>query len=382
MSIQFRRSWTDPDLEQYRSTVIRFIEEQVAPEDEEARKRGHVGHALWRQAGELGLLCADIPEAYGGAGGDFRHEAVFYEEMARRSLTGMNNSVHNIVAHYVLNHGTEDQKRKFLPRLVSGELVGAIAMTEPGTGSDLKGIRTRAERRQGGWSLQGAKTFISNGYLAGLVLVVAATPDDDGTRGKSIFLVETRDCPGFRVGRLLDKLGLKAQDTAELFFDDVQVGDDQLLGGRMGQGMRQLMSDLPYERLIIGVMALAAMEGAYDATLSYVRERHAFGEPIAKLQNTRFKLAEIATEIQVGRAFVDRCVEDLVAGRLDTATASMAKLWGSETQGRVVDACLQLFGGYGYMNEYLIARMYTDARVQRIYGGTSEIMKEVISRAL
>ena len=382
MSIQFRRSWSDPDLEQYRSTVIRFIEEQVAPEDEEARKRGHVGHALWRQAGELGLLCADIPEAYGGAGGDFRHEAVFYEEMARRSLTGMNNSVHNIVAHYVLNHGTEDQKRKFLPRLVSGELVGAIAMTEPGTGSDLKGIRTRAERRQGGWSLQGAKTFISNGYLAGLVLVVAATPDDDGTRGKSIFLVETRDCPGFRVGRLLDKLGLKAQDTAELFFDDVQVGDDQLLGGRMGQGMRQLMSDLPYERLIIGVMALAAMEGAYDATLSYVRERHAFGEPVAKLQNTRFKLAEIATEIQVGRAFVDRCVEDLVAGRLDTATASMAKLWGSETQGRVVDACLQLFGGYGYMNEYLIARMYTDARVQRIYGGTSEIMKEVISRAL
>lgn len=382
MSIQFRRSWSDPDLEQYRSTVIRFIEEQVAPEDEEARKRGHVGHALWRQAGELGLLCADIPEEYGGAGGDFRHEAVFYEEMARRSLTGMNNSVHNIVAHYVLNHGTEDQKRKFLPRLVSGELIGAIAMTEPGTGSDLKGIRTKAERRQGGWSLQGAKTFISNGYLAGLVLVVAATSDDDGTRGKSIFLVEPRDCPGFRVGRLLDKLGLKAQDTAELFFDDVQVGDDQLLGGRLGQGMRQLMSDLPYERLIIGVMALAAMEGAYDATLSYVRERHAFGEPIAKLQNTRFKLAEIATEIQVGRAFVDRCVEDLVAGRLDTATASMAKLWGSETQGRVVDACLQLFGGYGYMNEYLIARMYTDARVQRIYGGTSEIMKEVISRAL
>ncbi|SCK19371.1 acyl-CoA dehydrogenase [Variovorax sp. HW608] len=382
MSIQFRRSWSDPDLEQYRSTVVRFIEEQVAPEDEEARKRGHVGHTLWRQAGDLGLLCADIPEEYGGAGGDFRHEAVFYEEMARRSLTGMNNSVHNIVAHYVLNHGTEDQKRKFLPRLISGELVGAIAMTEPGTGSDLKGIRTKAERRRDGWSLQGAKTFISNGYLAGLVLVVAATTGGDGTRGKSIFLVETLDCPGFRVGRLLDKVGLKAQDTAELFFDDVQVGDDQLLGGRPGQGMRQLMSDLPYERLIIGVMALAAMEGAYEETLAYVRERRAFGEPIANLQNTRFKLAEIATEIQVGRAFVDRCVEDLVAGRLDTATASMAKLWGSETQGRVVDACVQMFGGYGYMNEYLIARMYTDARVQRIYGGTSEIMKEVISRAL
>lgn len=382
MSIQFRRSWSDPDLEQYRSTVVRFIEEQMAPEDEKARKNGHVGHALWRQAGELGLLCADIPEEYGGAGGDFRHEAVFYEETARRSLTGMNNSVHNIVAHYLLNHGTEDQKRNYLPRLVSGDLVGAIAMTEPGTGSDLRGIKARADRNCDGWSLQGAKTFISNGYLAGLVLVVAATTADDGARGMSIFLVETRDCAGYRVGRLLDKIGLKAQDTAELFFDSVQVGNAQLLGGRPGQGMRQLMSDLPYERLIIGVMALAAMEGAYEATLAYVRERHAFGESIARLQNTRFRLAEIATEIQVGRAFIDRCVEDLVAGRLDTATASMAKLWGSEAQGRVVDACLQMFGGYGYMNEYLIARMYADARVQRIYGGTSEIMKEVISRAL
>jgi len=382
MSIQFRRSWSHPDLEQYRSTVVRFIDEHMAPDDEAARKRGHVGHALWRRAGELGLLCSDIPQEWGGAGGDFRHEAVFYEEMARRSLTGMNASVHNIVAHYILNHGTEDQKRRYLPKLASGELVGAIAMTEPGTGSDLKGIRTRADRSPHGWSIHGAKTFISNGYLAGLVLVVAATSSEEGSRGLSIFLVETRDCAGFRVGRLLDKMGLKAQDTAELFFDDVGIGEEQLLGGRPGQGFHQLMADLPYERLIIGVMALAAMEGAYEATLAHVSDRRAFGQPIAVFQNTRFKLAEIATEIQVGRAFIDRCVEDLLAGRLDTATASMAKLWGSEAQGRVVDTCVQMFGGYGYMNEYLIARMYTDARVQRIYGGTSEIMKEVISRSL
>ena len=382
MSIQFRRSWSDPDLEQYRDTVVRFIDQHVTPADEEARKRGHVGHELWRQAGQLGLLCSDIPGAYDGAGGDFRHEAVFYEEMSRRSLTGMNNSVHNIVAHYLLNHGTEDQRSRFLPRLVRGELVGAIAMTEPGAGSDLRGIGTKGVRCEGGWRLNGAKTFISNGFLAGLVLVVATTPDEGDKPLKSIFLVETAGRSGYRVGRLLDKVGLKAQDTAELFFDDVIVGEEDLLGGVPGQGLRQLMSDLPYERLVIGVMAVAAMEGAYEVTREYVRERHAFGEPIERFQNTRFKLAEIATEIQVGRAFIDRCVEDLVAGRLDTATASMAKLWGSETQGRVVDACLQLFGGYGYMNEYLIARLYADARVQRIYGGTSEIMKEVISRAL
>ena len=386
MPITFERSWSDSDIEQYRDTVVRFIDEHMQPDDEAARKRGHVGHELWRRAGEAGLLCTDIPEEWGGAGGDFRHEAVFYEEMSRRSLTGMNASVHSIVAHYLLNHGTEEQKQRYLPRMARGELVGAIAMTEPGTGSDLQGIRTRAERgeREGrkGYLINGAKTFISNGFLAGLVLVVAKTDPAQGAKGTSILIVDTQDCPGFRVGRLLDKMGLKAQDTSELFFDDVWVGEEQLLGGREGQGFFQLMADLPYERLIIGVTALAAMEGAYEATLAYVRDRKAFGQPIADFQNTKFKLAEIATEIQVGRAFVDRCVERLVRGELDTATASMAKLWGSEAQGRVVDACVQLFGGYGYMNEYLVARLYTDARIQRIYGGTSEIMKEVISRAM
>ena len=382
MPIRFERSWSDADLVLYRDTVARFIEAEMVPDDAAARERGHVGHAIWRRAGELGLLCADIPEAFGGGGGDFRHEAVFYEEMARRGLSGMATSVHSIVAHYFLNHGTEDQKRRYLPRMARGELVGAIAMTEPGTGSDLQAIRTRADRDGDHYVLTGAKTFITNGYLAGVVLVVAKTDPAQGAKGCSILIVETEGCEGFRVGRVLDKIGMKAQDTSELFFDDVQVPADRLLGGHAGQGFVQLMSDLPYERLIIGVGALAAMEGAYQATLAYVRERSAFGKPIAEFQNTRFKLAEIATEIQVGRAFIDRCVEQLVAGTLDTATASMAKLWGSEAQGRVVDACLQLFGGYGYMNEYPIARMYADARVQRIYGGTSEIMKEVIARAL
>jgi acyl-CoA dehydrogenase len=382
MPITFDRSWSDPDLDQYRDTVVRFIEEHMLPDDEASRKRGHVGHEIWRKAGETGLLCTDIASEYGGADGDFRHEAVFYEEMARRSLTGMNASVHSIVAHYLFNHGTPEQKRRYLPRMAAGELVGAIAMTEPGTGSDLQGIRTRAERSGDGYLINGSKTFISNGFLAGLVLVVAKTDVSLGARGTSILIVETQDCPGYRVGRVLDKMGMKAQDTSELFFDDVRVSADQLLGGKEGAGFYQLMGDLPYERLIIGVTALAAMEGAYQATLDYVRERKAFGQAIADFQNTKFRLAEIVTEIKVGRAFIDRCVEDLVAGRLDTATASMAKLWGSEAQGRVVDTCVQLFGGYGYMNEYLISRMYTDARVQRIYGGTSEIMKEVISRAL
>ena len=382
MPIQFRRSWTDPDLDQYRDTVVRFIEEEMLPDDEAARKRGHVGHEIWRKAGALGLLCTDIPEAWGGGGGDFRHEAVMHEEMARRSLTGMSPSVHAIVAHYFLNHGTEEQKRRYLPRMARGELVGAIAMTEPGAGSDLQGVRTRAERTADGYVINGSKTFITNGFLAGVVLVVVKTDPSQGAKGTSILIVETENCPGFRVGRVLDKIGLKAQDTSELFFDNVQVGADQLLGGREGQGFFQLMSDLPYERLIIGLTALAAMEGAYQITLDYVRERQAFGQTVADFQNTKFKLAEVATEIQVGRAFIDRCVEDLVAGQLDTVTASMAKLWGSEAQGRVVDTCLQLFGGYGYMNEYLIGRMYSDARIQRIYGGTSEIMKEVISRAM
>lgn len=382
MTIQFHRSWMNEELSMWRETAARFIEEEMLPDDEASRKRGHVGHALWRKAGEIGLLCSDIPEQYGGAGGDFRHEAVFYEEMARRGLTGMNASVHSIVAHYLLNHGTEAQKQRHLPRMARGEIVGAIAMTEPGTGSDLQGVRTRAERRGDRYVINGAKTFISNGHLAGLVLVVAKTDPAQKAKGMSIFIVETEGRPGYKPGRILDKIGLKAQDTSEMFFDDVEVGADCLLGGEEGRGFYQLMGDLPYERTIIGVTAAAAMEGAYEATVQYTREREAFGQPIAQFQNTRFKLAEVAANVMAARAYVDRCVEDLVAGRLDATGASMVKMWASDLQNKVIDECLQLFGGYGYMNEYLIGRMYVDARIQRIYGGTNEIMKELISRAL
>jgi acyl-CoA dehydrogenase len=384
MPIDFRPAWSTPELESYRDTVVRFIHTEVQPDDEAARKRGNVGHALWRKAGSLGLLCADIPEEFGGGGGDFRHEAVMYEELSRRSLTGFNSSVHTIVAHYLLNHGTAAQKAKYLPRLCSGELVGAIAMTEPGAGSDLQGMRSRAilSADKTHYVVNGSKTFITNGYLAGLVLLCVKTDPTQGARGTSILIVETADLPGYKVGRVLDKIGMKAQDTSELFFDDVRVNADNLLGGAEGQGFFQLMGDLPYERLIIGLCAVAAMEGALAATLDYVRERKAFGQAVGDFQNTKFKLAEVATITKVARTFIDDCVIKLVAGTLDTVTASMAKSWASDMQCKVVDECLQLFGGYGYMNEYLIGRMYVDARVQRIYGGTNEIMKEVISRAL
>jgi acyl-CoA dehydrogenase len=380
--LQFARCWSDTDLDTYRDSVARFVESEVLPDDAQSRKRGDVGHDLWRRAGELGFLCTDIPEAYGGGGGDFRHEAVIHEEMARRALSGMNNSVHSIVAHYLLNHGTEEQKQSYLPRMARGELVGAIAMSEPDAGSDLQAVRTRAERTADGYVINGSKTFISNGYLAGVVLVVCKTDATQGARGTSILIVEPGVSPGYRVGKVLDKIGLKAQDTAELFFDDVLVPHENVLGGAEGQGFFQLMSDLPYERLIIGIIAVAAMEGAFEATLQYVRERKAFGRPVAEFQNTKFRLADAAAQIMAGRAFIDRCIERLLEGTLDTATASAAKLWASEAQGRVIDELLQLWGGSGYMNESLVARMFADARVQRIYGGTNEIMREVIARAM
>jgi len=382
MTLNLTPAWMDADLQAFQATVERFLDDEVAPQDEAARMRGHVGHEIWRRAGALGLLCTDIPEQYGGMGGDFRHEALIYDQMARRALSGMATSVHSIVAHYLLNHGTEQQKQRYLPRLASGDLVGAVAMTEPGAGSDLQGIRTRAQREGDHYVIQGSKTFITNGYLAGLILVVAKTDPALGAKGMSMFLVETANCPGFRVGRLLDKIGMKAQDTSELFFDNVRVPADCLLGAVEGRGFVQLMSDLPYERAIIGVCAVGAMEGALAATRDYVHERTAFGQTLAQMQHVRFKLADIATTVQVARAFVDRCVQDLLDGRLDAVSAAMLKLWTTEQQGQVIDACLQLFGGYGYMNEYPIARMYTDARVQRIFGGTNEIMREVVARSL
>jgi len=382
MPIDFSPTWANEELNAWRETVVRFVEEEVAPADAKAREQGHLDPSFWRRAGELGMLCTDIPESCGGAGGDFRHEAVIHEELARRALLSLNTGVHSIAAHYFLNHGTPQQQQEFLPRMVTGELVGALAMTEPGAGSDVQAIRTRALKDGDGWVLNGSKTFISNGLLSGVILVLAKTDPNAGAKGISIFIVEIAKAPGFRVGKLIDKIGLKGQDTTELFFDDMRLPADALLGGIEGRGFAQAMGDLPYERAIIGVSSVAGMEGALAATLAYVRERHVFGQRLADLQNTKFKLAEIATQVKVARVFIDDCIRRLAAGTLDTATASMAKLWCSEAQARVVDECLQLFGGYGYTTEYMISRMYTDARIQRIYGGTNEIMKEVISRAL
>jgi acyl-CoA dehydrogenase len=290
--------------------------------------------------------------------------------------------VHAIVAHYLLNQGTEEQKRRYLPRLASGEMIAAIAMSEPGAGSDLKGIRTTAIKGEGGYRLHGSKTFISNGYLADLILVVAKTDPAGGAKGISLMLLETRDNPGFRVGRILEKVGQKGQDTCELFFDGAHVAFNGVLGGEEGRGFVQLMTELPYERTIIGVAGVAAIERALRLTVEHAKERKAFGQALIEMQNTRFVLAEIKTEATVARIFIDRCVEDMLAGRMDTVRASMAKYWISDLQCKVVDQCVQLFGGYGYMLDYPIAQMYVDARVQRIYGGANEIMKEIIARSL
>ena len=374
--------WMDDELAMFRDTAARFVETQMMPNEEAWRKQQHVGHEIWRKAGAVGLLCTDIPVQYGGLGGDFRHEVVLYEETNRRGLSGFGQAVHSICAHYLANHGTEEQKRRLLPRMASGELIGAIGMTEPAAGSDLQGIRTRAVRDGDEYVINGSKIFITNGYLAGLIALVVKTTPGAGAKGTSILMVETRDLAGFRVGRILDKMGMKSQDTSELFFEDVRVPSANLLGGMEGQGFYQLMDDLPYERAAIAVAGVAAMEGALEATIRYVKERKAFGKAIAEFQNTRFKLAEAATKTRIARVFVDDCIAKVVAGPLDTVTASMAKYWVTEAQQEVIDECVQLHGGYGYMNEYLVCRMFADARVQRIYGGTNEIMKELISRSL
>jgi acyl-CoA dehydrogenase len=374
--------WMDEDLAIFRDAVARFVEAEMMPNDAQWRKQQNVGAEIWRKAGATGLLCTDIPAEYGGVGGDFRHEAVLYQELGRRALSGFGQGVHSICAHYFVNHGTEEQKHRFLPRMTSGELIGAIGMTEPGAGSDLQGLRTRAVRDGDDYIINGSKIFITNGYLAGLIALVVKTQPGAGAKGTSIIMVETKDLKGFRVGRILDKMGMKAQDTAELFFEDVRVPASNLLGGAEGQGFYQLMGDLPYERALIAVAAVAAMEGALAETIKYVKERKAFGKSIAEFQNTKFKLAEIATKTHIARVFIDDCIAKIVAGTLDTITASMAKYWATDTQQEVLDECVQLHGGYGYMNEYLVCRMFADSRVQRIYGGTNEIMKELISRAL
>jgi acyl-CoA dehydrogenase len=374
--------WMSSELEVYRDTLRRFVETEIVPHEDRFAKQQHVDRELWSKAGELGVLCADIPDEYGGAGGNFAHMAALFEELAAAGDTSFGVHVHIIVAHYLLNQGTEEQKRKYLPQLASGAMVGAIAMSEPAAGSDLQGVRTRAERDGSGYVLNGSKIFISNGYLADLIVVVARTDASAGARGISLLLVETKNVEGFRVGRILDKVGQKGQDTCELFFDNVRVPADAVLGGVEGKGFAQLMAELPYERTLIGIGAVAAIERALRLTVEYARERSAFGQKLIEMQNTRFKLAEIKTLAVVARTFIDRCIVQVMDGTLDTATASMAKWYLTDLQCKVVDECLQLFGGYGYMLEYPIARMYVDARVQPIYGGTNEIMKEIIARSL
>ncbi len=371
----------DEDHRLFRDSVRSFFARELQPHKAAWREAGIVPRDFWLKAGAAGMLCSSVPEAYGGPGGDFRHHCVVDEELAYGGLA-IGLSVHSdICMPYILRYGSEEQKRHWLPRMVSGEAIVAIAMSEPAAGSDLQGIRTVARRDGDDYVISGSKTFITNGIAADLVIVVARTdPEAEGARGISLLLVEA-DRPGFRRGRALRKIGQKASDTAELFFDEVRVPVANRLGAE-NQGFVYLMQELPQERLVIAVAAAAAAQHAFDITRDYVRERKAFGRPIGAFQNTRFALAEMATEIAVGWAFVDQCIARHLEGRLDATHGAMAKLWLSEMQGRVVDRCLQLFGGYGYMEEYEIAHHFVDARVQRIYGGTSEIMKELIARFL
>jgi acyl-CoA dehydrogenase len=371
------------ELAIFRGATRKFMEREIAPNAERWRKQGMVDRDLWRRAGEAGLLLAGIPAEYGGAGGNFRHEAVIIDELSRINFADFGLSLHSaIVAPYILHYGSEEQRQRWLPKLATGELISAIAMTEPGAGSDLQGVRTSAKLDGNQYVVNGQKVFITNGQLANLIIVVAKTDPALGGKGISLLVVETDAAEGFRRGRNLEKVGFKAQDTSELFFDDVRIPTSSLLGPEPNRGFVQLMEQLPQERLIIAVQAVGAMETAIRVTTEYVKERKAFGKAIFDFQNTRFKLAEAATEAKIGRVFVDFCIEELVAGRLDVVTAAMSKWWTTQKQCEVVDECLQLFGGYGYMSEYPISTMWTDARVQKIYGGTNEIMKDLIARSL
>ncbi len=371
----------DSDHAMFRDSVRRFAVEQIAPHFARWEEAGMVDRSFWSNAGQAGLLCPQIPEAYGGIGGDFRFNAVVIEELQYAGFAGpaANCSVHSdVCAGYILSYGTEEQKQKWLPRMVSGEVVCAVAMTEPGTGSDLQGIRTRAVREGDEYVINGQKTFISNGQHCDLVIVVTRTSLGEGSGNMSLILVEA-DRAGFRRGRKLEKLGHLSADTSEMFFDDVRVPVSNLMG-QEGRAMAQLMSELPQERLTIALQSVAAAQKAFDLTVQYVRERKAFGKPVAEFQNTRYKLADLKADLSVGWAYIDQCLAQHVRGELSTFDASTAKLWCTEMHGRMVDACVQLHGGYGFMREYEICRLYADARVQRIYGGTSEIMRELISR--
>ena len=378
------RTLFNSDHVAFRDSFRKFIEQEIAPFHADWEEQGYVDRKVWNKAGENGFLCTSMPEEYGGVGADKLFSVIEMEELGRSGFSGIGYSLHSeIVAPYLLHYGTEAQKQKYLPKLASGEMVSAIAMSEPAAGSDLQGVKTHAIRDGDHYVLNGSKTFITNGWHADLVIVVAKTNPAAGGKGTSLFLVE-RGMPGFETGKRLKKIGLKAQDTAELFFNDVKLPMEYLLGGEAfeNRGFICLMEQLPWERLQIAITAISSAQAAIDWTTAYVKERKVFGQPVGNYQNTRYKLAEMQTEVQVAQVFLDKCTELLMVDKLDTATASMAKYWTTDLQCKVVDECVQLHGGYGYMWEYPIARAYADARVQRIYGGTNEIMKEVISRSM
>jgi long-chain-acyl-CoA dehydrogenase len=378
-----RPSWMTEDLVLLEEQARRFIATEYVPHLDRWSEEGMYDREVWSKAGAAGLLCPAIPEEYGGAGGSFAHEAVINRELSLAGFDAFGAPLHSgIVAPYILHYGTDEQKRRWLPGLSRGELVGAIAMSEPGAGSDLQGVRTTAKRSGNGYVLNGSKTFITNGQHANLIIVVAKTDANAGAKGVSLMVVETDNAPGFRRGRKLKKLGLDAADTSELFFEDVKLPPESLLGTEEGQGFAQLMNDLPRERLIVTVHAQAMIERALALTIDYVKERQAFGKKIIEFQNTQFTLAECKSEATIARVFHDHCIERYLNGVLDTVTASMAKYWLTDLQGKIIDRCLQFFGGYGYMEEFPISRMYRDARVMRIYAGTNEIMKLLIARSL
>jgi len=376
-------AWMDDEVTLVSDMANRFMENEIAPNYEQYEKDEIVPRSQWEKAGANGLLCAAMPEEYGGAGGTYAHEAAIIEAIGHHGVDGFGIALHSaIVAPYILHFGSEEQKHKWLPRLASGELIGAIAMTEPGAGSDLQGIKTTAVKDGNQYRINGSKTFITNGQNANLIILAVKTDPEKGAKGTSLIVIETDEVEGFERGRNLDKVGYKANDTSELFFNDVKVPTSNLIGTEEGQGFGQLMTELPQERLIIANQAMAAIELGLALTIDYVKERKAFGNAVMDFQNTQFKLAELKSEATMAKAFVNHCVDQHLQGKLDTATASMSKYLLSDLQGKVMDECLQLFGGYGYMNEYPIARMFRDARVQRIYGGTNEIMKVLISRTL
>ncbi|MGH1367991.1 MAG: acyl-CoA dehydrogenase family protein [Maritimibacter sp.] len=375
-------TWADDEHRMFADAVGRFLDAEMVPNVDDWIDAGVVARAFWRKAGDAGIMAGSVPEAYGGVGGDIGFDALVLYEQTRRGDMGWGYGIQSIVVHYIATYGTEEQKARWLRGLVSGETVGAIAMTEPSTGSDLKSIRTTALRDGNEYRLNGSKIFITNGQAADLVITVAKTDPNAGSKGISLIVVEPAEAEGFSRGKPLKKLGMKANDTAELFYENVRVPTANLIGHEEGQGFYQLMRQLPWERLLIAIQALGAVDFAIAETVTYVQERKAFGNRVMDFQNTRFKLAECKTKAEVLRSFVNDCLTRLLAGELDAATASMAKLYGSEVQGQIMDECLQLHGGYGFMMEYPIARAYADARVQRIYGGTNEIMKELIARSL